>query len=268
MNISRSLAFLSAGVLSLALSTFGLTQPSQAGSVLNDVITRGVLRIATVPSNPPYSSVNASGEPEGYDVEIGKRIAAALKVKPEFTMVDTAGRITALQTGRVDITVADFTNTVERSTAIAFTDPYAVIGSVFMVAKDAPIKSVEELNDAKYKIGVARGGTTEATAQRVAPNAQLVRFDTVLDAYMALQAGQVDAHLQDSLKNASFLKKANGAMRNLDGNFSYEEIGIGLPAGDFDWWRVVNTWVRQFNNSGENARLFETYFGYQMPKFN
>ena len=254
--------------IGLAVMALAVVRPAAAQSILSEVIKRGTIRIATVAGNPPYSAISPSGEPVGYDIEIGKAIAAALKVKPEFTVVDTPGRITALQTHRVDITLANFTNTVERSTVIAFTSPYVVVGAIYMVKKDSPIQTVAQLNDAKYKIGVPRGGTSEVWAAQNCPNAQLVRFDTVNDAYLALKTGQVDAHLQDSFQNAAFIQKDAATMRNLPGNWSYEEIAIGLPAGDFDWWRVMETWVRQFNGSGDNARLFKKFFGFDLPAFN
>ena len=64
------------------------------------------------------------------------------------------------------------------------------------------------------------------------------------------------------------MAKEPGKYRNLPGIYSYEEIAIGLPAGDFDWWRIVDTWVRQFNGSGENNRLFKQFFGFDLPPFN
>jgi len=39
-----------------------------------------------LPSLPPYSKVTPSGDPEGYDIDIAKRLAEALKVKPEFVV--------------------------------------------------------------------------------------------------------------------------------------------------------------------------------------
>ena len=42
--------------------------------------------------------------------------------------------------------------------------------------------------------------------------------------------------------------------KNLPGNWSYEEISIGLPAGDFDWWRVLNIFVKNLNASGDKAK--------------
>ena len=53
--------------------------------------------------------------------------------------------------------------------------------------------------------------------------------------------------------------------RNLPGNYSYEEIAIGLPAGDWDWYRIVDAFVRQLVGSGEDAKLFKKWFGYDLP---
>lgn len=262
--VRRSLAALAA----VAAALLVLPAPpaaAQNGTVLAGVQERGTLRIATLAGNPPYSSVKPDGTPDGYDVDIGRALAAALKVKPEFILVDSPGRITALQTGKADVAVASFTTTVERSTVIAFTRPYLIVGSVFMVARDAAVQDIAGLDQASVKIGVPRGGTSEAIATRIAPTAQLVRFDSPNDAFLALKSGQVTAHLQDSLQNALLISKESASFRNLPGNHSYEEIGIGLPAGDTDWHRIVDTFVRQLNGSGDNARLFKTWFGFEMP---
>ena len=112
----RRSTFLAAVLAALAATTFSAS--AQTTSILNDVIKRGEIRVATIAGNPPYSSLSPSGEPVGYDIDIANLIGAALKVKVKFLIVDVPGRIVALQTGRADITVANFTNTVERSTPL------------------------------------------------------------------------------------------------------------------------------------------------------
>lgn len=261
----RSMAVGAAILLLGSLAGGAALAQSAPSNIMADVVKRGTIRIATIAGNPPYSSVSPSGEPQGYDVEIGKLIAAALKVKPEWVVVDTPGRITALQTRRADITLANFTNTIERSTVIAFTRPYLIVGSTFMVKKESPLQNVDQLNDAKYKVSGPRGGTFEPIAANTVPKASVLRFDTVQDALLALRSGQADANLGDSLQIAATIEASKGAMRALPGNWSYEEIAVGLPAGDADWFRIMDAWVRQFNGSGDNARLFKKIFGFEMP---
>jgi polar amino acid transport system substrate-binding protein len=262
----KKASFLLGGIAALLTMAMSLAPAfAQQSKIISQIASRGTLRIATIAGNPPYSTVGTDGQPEGYDIEIGKAVAASLKAKPEFIIVDVPGRIAALQTGRADVTIANFTNTTERSKAVAFTSPYVVVGSVFIVLNDSPIQSVDQLNDAQYKVAFARGATSEQITNDAMPKAGKLRFDTVNDAFLALQTKQADAQLQDSLQAAAYVAKEPGKYRILPGNYSYDEIAIGLPSGDFDWWRVVDSWVRQFNGSGQNNRLFKQFFGYDLP---
>jgi polar amino acid transport system substrate-binding protein len=251
--------------LATAMVCCGLFATAHAG-VLDDVLSRGSVRIAVIGGNPPYSAISPTGEPEGYDIDIGKKIAEALGVKPEFVVVDVPGRVTALQTHKADITIADFTNNVQRATVIAFTDSYVVAKQQFVTKADRKdLNAIADVDKAGIKVGITRGGTVEQNVPLAAPNVTLLRFNNVADQLSALDSGQVDVMAQDNLYNAQLLKDHPGTYKIIPGDFSHEDIAVGLPAGDFDWWRVLNTWVKQFNASGDNARLFKHWFGYEMP---
>ena len=247
-----------------AVVLLGFATTGHAG-VLDDVLSRGTLRIAVIGGNPPYSSMTPEGKPEGYDIDIGRKLAEALKVTPEFVVVDVPGRVTALQTHKADITIADFTATVQRSTVIAFTKSYIVARQQFVTLSDKAFASIADVDKPGIKVGITRGGTVEQNVPLAAPHVELARFNNVADQLSALDAGQVEVMAQDNLYNAQLLTDHPGAYKVVPGDFSHEDIAIGLPAGDFDWWRVTNTFVDQFNSSGDNARLFKKWFGYNMP---
>lgn len=263
----RFLSRLSA-VIGVALTmAVGTVAPahSQSSSILNDVINRGTLRIAIIGGLPPYSRMNASGQPEGYDIEIGKRIAESLKVKPEFIVTDIPGRVTSLQTRKVDLTIATFTRTVERSLTIGFSDPYVVTGLQLLVKADAEFKATADLNKSGIRIGMTRGGTAEKVLPTFAPEAELVRFNSTADEMSALLSGQIDAMSEDVLFNKQAEIERPGQFRAMPELMNRAEIAIGFPAGDADWARVINLWLEQFNSSGENSKLFEHWFGYPLP---
>ena len=221
--------------LSAALA---LPAAAQDVNVLNQVIERGTVRIAIIGGNAPYSSITPSGEPEGYDIDIAKRIAEALNVEPEFTTTDIPGRVTVLQTGKADLTIADFTKTVQRSTSIAFTDPYLVVSLQFLVKADRDdLQTVEDINKSGVTVGITRGGTGEQNVPLAAPEASIARFNDEADILAAVNTGQVDVMSQDNLYNAELMKNHPGQYKVLPGLYSHEEIAIGMPAGDFDWWR-------------------------------
>jgi polar amino acid transport system substrate-binding protein len=239
---------------------------AETPGILQQVLSRGSVRIAVLASLPPFAQMTPSGQPEGYDIDIAHMLAASLKVKPELIVTDIPTRVTGLQTRKFDLTIADFTRNVDRSTTIAFTDPYLFTGGKAMVLIDSPAKVLTDLNDPKYRIAIDRGGTAEVMVPAVVPKAQLVRFNTEADEFAALMNGQADAMAEDTLYNQRQIRDHPGKLRETEGWFGSNEICIGLPAGDFDWWRVINLWVHQFNASGDNARLFRKWFGFDLPK--
>jgi polar amino acid transport system substrate-binding protein len=239
---------------------------AQQPGILQQVLSRGSVRIAVLGSLPPYAQMTPSGQPEGYDVDIAHMVAASLKVKPELIVTDIPTRVTGLQTRKFDLTIADFTRNVERSTTIAFTDPYMVTSAKALVPIDSPAKVLADLNDSKYRIAIDRGGTAETLVPAILPKAQIVRFNTEADEFAALMNGQADAMCEDMLYNQRQIKDHPGKLRETEGVFNRAEIAVGLPAGDFDWYRVINLWVQQFNASGENAKLFRKWFGIDLPR--
>ena len=257
------LAGLVASAVSLAVAVPAV---AQTPSLLQQIISRGTLRIAVLPSLPPYSRVTPGGDPEGYDIDIARKLADALKVKPEFVVTDIPGRVTSLQTHKVDVTIADFTRNVERSLTIAFTSPYLVTTMRMLVQTDAKWPSIAAMKDGDgVRVAISRGGTAERAVPAALPKATIVRFNTQADEMSALMSGQVDAMAEDDFYNTQAVKDRAGKLRQLDGTLARAEIAIGLPAGDPELLRVLDLFVEQFNASGDNAKLFQKWFGFEQP---
>ena len=72
---------------------------------LSKILSDGVVKIAVPESFAPFGSVGASGEHEGYDVDVAKLIAKDLGVKLELVPVVSKQRIPFLETDRVDLVV-------------------------------------------------------------------------------------------------------------------------------------------------------------------
>jgi polar amino acid transport system substrate-binding protein len=240
----------------------------QAGEVLNRVVSSGKLRVAVMGSLPPYTNMKPDGEMEGYDIDLARKFAEALKVTPEFIVVDSAGRVAALQTGKADVTISGFARNVQRSLTIGFSDPYLIVPGRILVKTESPLQKVEDVNDPKYKLSLNRGGNSEPIIAAKFPNVQRMRFNTNADGLNALMSGQVDAMAQDAFYHAEQIAKHPGQLRMLEGSYSRQEDAIGVPAGDPDWLRVINLWLEQLNATGENKELFKKWFGFDPPKIN
>jgi len=105
----------------LALSVGAAARADQ----LQDIKQAGILRVATFDSNPPFGSVDPKSlSIVGYDVDFAQAIATALGVKLQITATNPANRIPLIESGKVDLIVADITITPERAKVIDFSIPY------------------------------------------------------------------------------------------------------------------------------------------------
>lgn len=130
--------------------------PAMAG-MLDDIRSRGTIRIGVSLGGEPIGFRDDQNNPVGYDVDVAKRLAKAIGVKPVFTDVSGDARISMLVSGQLDVVVANATATLERAKSIDFSIPYNRAGLRVVVQKDAGIKSLSDL--AGKKIVVGRGTT-------------------------------------------------------------------------------------------------------------
>ncbi|MEF2162628.1 transporter substrate-binding domain-containing protein, partial [Pseudomonas aeruginosa] len=131
-----------AGLLALALVAFS-GQAAQADR-FEDILKKGVVRIAVPLDVPPFGSQNQAREAEGFDVELAGMVAKALGVKLELQQVTGANRIPFLLTDKVDIVISVMGLTPERAKQIMFTAPYADTNLSVFGPKSANVKSAAE----------------------------------------------------------------------------------------------------------------------------
>lgn len=249
------------GVLVLLALAWAPVASAQQTSRLDDIVKAGVVRIGVFTDLEPYGFLDASGKNVGYDVDIGTELAKRLGVKTEFVQVAGPTRVPSLVAGKVDVVIADFTRTLERSKLIAFTDPYIVVGNTYMVlAKRAELKTAADLNKPSIKVAISRGGTSEQTVPASLPNATLVRFDNYNDILTAVRTGKADVVSEDNIFTGQQVAKNPKEWKVIPGLFSHEDICIGVPKGDFVWQNWVNLFVHEINVDGTNKALFKKWF--------
>ena len=83
-----------------------------------------VLTVATTGLTVPFSYFGDNGQLKGLCIEIIKRFALHEGMRLEFYMVDFAGMIPSVVTGRADIAFDALTITEERKKSVIFTEPY------------------------------------------------------------------------------------------------------------------------------------------------
>ena len=90
-------------------------------SVLDDIRTSGEIKLGYVADAAPFSSVDASGEPQGYSIDLCREIAAGIEkqlglsaLKSRWVALTVQNRLTAITSRRVDIECSTTTWTLRR----------------------------------------------------------------------------------------------------------------------------------------------------------
>jgi polar amino acid transport system substrate-binding protein len=242
---------------------------SSGSDTLAKILQTHVLSVATEQGIPGYEYIGSDGKPHGFDIDIINNIAASLGAKAKFTYVNNAARIGALQAGKVDMVVANFTITPERASVITFSNPYISERSQLAVKTSSAHNAVGDINQSSTRVCLEQGGYAPAVITTTFPKiTKFLTLNNISDCVAALQAGKVDAMAQDGFDLGGLLKAHPGSIRIIPDSYFVTELeGIGLPNNDPRWLNWLNLWVSNFINTGLEAQLFANNFGFPLPTY-
>ena len=127
---------------------------------LDEIKKDGTINIGVFSDKNPFGYVDENGEYQGYDVYFANRIGEDLGVKVNFVSTEAANRIEYLQTGKVDLILANFTVTDERAEEVDFALPYMNVALGVVSPDSNVIKSLDNWNS-KDQMIVISGTTAE-----------------------------------------------------------------------------------------------------------
>jgi len=251
-------------ILSVLLAGCGQQGATGGGTTQNDTLTRVLeakkLNVGILPDYKPWSFRNEQGNYEGYDVDLANLLGEALGVDVTFVAVEAPNRVPSLVSNKVDVLIGCLTPTDERAKSVNFTIPYASAGLVPMVKADnTTINTYQDL--AGKTIAVVRGGTPDLFTAAAVPEANLIRFDTIADAYAAFQAGKAEAFVEED--TFVYLETKNNPQYKAIGEpFTSELISFGVMKNDQEWLNYLNNFLTNLRYTGKNAEVYEKWFGH------
>ncbi|WP_138758302.1 glutamate ABC transporter substrate-binding protein [Modestobacter altitudinis] len=236
----------------------------EAGTTMAELNEAGAITIGTKYDQPGFGLLDPSGTPEGFDVEIGKIIAAKLGIPEDgITFVETvsANREPFIQNGQADIVVATYTINDKRKEVVDFAGPYYEAGQDIMVAAGNPegIGGPDDL--AGKNVCSVEGSTPAENIRTNYPEATLTLFDVYSKCADALTNGQVDAVTTDNVILTG-LVAGNPEGFELVGNpFTEEPYGIGLAKGDQAFRDFINDTLEESFEDGSWADAWDATAG-------
>ncbi|GEQ77506.1 L-cystine-binding protein TcyA [Comamonas sp. PE63] len=177
-----------------------IASPAHADATLDKIQQRGKLSVGIDGASPPFGKLDpATGKTGGYQTELAADIAKRLGVKLETVPVTASTRVQFLQSGKVDLLIANIQWTQERSEILSFAPtPYDLIGGGALVAKSANIKRWEDL---RGKVACVSQGSNFAKPLAETYGAVVKGLRGIPESLLALKGGTCAAsvHIQPAL---------------------------------------------------------------------
>jgi cystine transport system substrate-binding protein len=250
--------------LGAVLILAGCSKGGGGQGALQQIQSRGVLRVGLEGTYPPFNFQDQSGQLAGFEVDFARALAAKMGVKAELQPTPFAGLLGALEAGRIDVVINQITITPERRLKYGFSKPYTVSGIQIIVRKDDPRPIAAPADLAGKTVGVGLGTNYEQWLRESAPQAVVKTYDDDPTKYQDLKAGRIDAVLNDRLV-AIDLVKSGAPIKAAGAPFARQEMGVALRK-DAELQAALDKAIDELRQSGELLKISTQWFGEDVTK--
>ena len=230
---------------------------------VDEIKASGTINIGVFSDKSPFGYVDENGQYQGYDVYFANRIGQDLGVKVNYVSTEAANRIEYLQTGKVDIILANFTVTPERARELDFASPYMNVALGVVSPDSAVITSLEDIGPEDQVI-IISGTTAETYLEKNYPNIRLQKYDAYAEAKTAFENGNGVAWANDNTEVIAFAIENPGYTVGIPSLGSADTIAPAVTKGNeslLNWLgdEIAALGKERFFHADYEATLLDTY---------
>jgi polar amino acid transport system substrate-binding protein len=174
------------------------TGTQSGGPKLQGLVTDGTLTVGTeLPAPPFWIGEDYDHITGGFEVDLAKEIAKRLNLgSTKFVEMPFTGLVAGQQCP-CDIDFSQVTITPDRAKVVKFTEPYFDANQGILAKKGTKVTSMADAKNLKWGAQVNTTGAIYI-ADTIKPTSEARLFDRTVDAFTALNAGQIQAVLLDT----------------------------------------------------------------------
>ncbi|MDR6289491.1 MULTISPECIES: transporter substrate-binding domain-containing protein [Inquilinus] len=267
----------------LAAAAIGLLSsgPAFAGAVLDRITQAKKLVMSTDPEYPPQSSLNASNQFEGFDIDVGTEIAKRLGVSIEFVTPGWETIVSGKWAGRWDVSVGSMTPTKPRAEVLDFPAIYYYTPAALAVnTANTTIKTPADASGKRIGVGAATTyenylhGDLAIEAEGAPPfefvikDAKIQSYDTDVPALDDLKLGdgtRLDAAMT-ALPTIQAAIKNGYPLRVVGAPLYYEPLAVAIEKGDPELKAKLAEIVKAMQDDGTLTSLSMKWYGVDLTK--
>ncbi|QHC35304.1 ABC transporter substrate-binding protein [Komagataeibacter xylinus] len=239
--------------------------PARAAETeLTALRSRGVIRIGTSGTSPPYTGIDFANNLTGYDIDWGNLIGKGLGLRVEWAKIDFRGLMIALQSGQVDALMSGIRITPEREQSFTFSHPYAYDETVAVVGSaDTSIHDFAGI--AGHQIAVVAGSFQEQVARSIPGASSIMALPSAGDVFMSLRTGHADVAVLGMSAISHYRKSGHTDFKVIATGAQATPQGVVFRKDAQDLKAAVDKIIDEKVKDGTYERLYIQHFGIAPP---
>lgn len=240
-------SFRSALLRLLVAFAFAVLAASAAAQTrLDDILSRGALRVGTTGDYPPFTARAADGTYSGLDIDAAQALGAALGVRVEFVATRWGDLTRDLEAGAFDVAMGGVSVTLERQKKAYFSAPYLRDGKtpIARCADKQKFDTLAAIDRPETTVIVNPGGTNEKFDRAHLKTARIEVWSDNLSIFDQLEKGAADLMITDATETLYQQKRHPGVLCAIhpDAPFDFSEKAYLLPR-DEALKQFVDQWL-------------------------
>ena len=230
---------------------------------LQDLITPGTLTVGTeLPAPPFWIGDDYDSLTGGFEVDFAKEMAKRLGLNQVKFVEMPFGALVAGSKCDCDIDFSQVTITPDRDKVVDFTEPYFDANQGVLARKGITVASVDDAKKLQWGAQINTTGT-QFLSDKIQPDKETRIFDKTVDAFAALNAGQIQAIMLDTPIVLGAVKEKQVKDAEVVGQFKTgETYGAVVNRGSKNL-AAFNTAIKAMKADGFRDQLFKKYFADQ-----
>ena len=233
------------------------------GSALKDLVTDGTLTVGTeLPAPPFWIGDDYDSLTGGFEVDFAKEMAKRLGLNQVKFVEMPFGALVAGSKCDCDIDFSQVTITPDRDKVVDFTEPYFDANQGVLARKGITVASVDDAKKLQWGAQINTTGT-QFLSDKIQPDKETRIFDKTVDAFAALNAGQIQAIMLDTPIVLGAVEEKQVKDAEVVGQFKTgETYGAVVNRGSKNL-AAFNTAIKAMKADGFRDQLFKKYFADQ-----
>ncbi|OPX65838.1 MAG: cystine transporter subunit [Methanomassiliicoccales archaeon PtaB.Bin215] len=227
-----------------------LNSGNEDKTALQEIKDRGKLIVGTNVPWEPFEFYNlTSGQYEGFDMDVIRKVAQAIGVDVEIRSMEFDALIGAVQSGQIDVAISSITIRPDRAASVDFSTPYYIADQAVLVHDSSTIASIDDLNGTKISAQLGTTGSFWITDNLDATGQD---YPDIVSAVQVVE-NQQDGFVACILDTPVAERYAADTNYNLKIAFvipTNEQYGIACPKGETELVKAIDDAINAMKADG------------------